>query len=521
VRRIPIATALMLLILSAPAIADIHMVWPDGIGPYPNIQAAIDASAYADTIMLIEGYFSGPGNRDLQIPTSRTFIGFGEPGSNIIDAEGEVLATMGVDPDPSEHFYFQGITFLNGQGLTAQWDKKLHFNRCRFENCEGVAYVTSYVIPSGLIEMVDCDIVACTGGTLISTHRVEITNCRFTGNTSEASSGLELVYSDYLSILDSDFEANVNAGVNTALVGSSGGDTYSGEASIRDCRFTSNQSGYCVMAFRENALIEGCRFENNLSHGIDLYAFGGEDYLVEVRDCVFLGNAGMGILCYDIALNLEGSSFVQGGGVADLVVWSGPAPKAVSIDRCLFAFNPTGPALLEQNLPAALQVDCTDIFGNAGGDWVGSLAPWLGMNGNFSANPLFCDWAADDITLYDTSPCLPSNNSCAVQIGAEGQGCTDLTAVEPTPGARIRFAAHPNPFNPATRFSIDLPEAGPVTLTVHDAAGRRVATLLDMEYRSEGVQLIDWRAEGLPSGVYMARLMSGATTYSEKLILLR
>jgi beta-glucanase (GH16 family) len=64
----------------------------------------------------------------------------------------------------------------------------------------------------------------------------------------------------------------------------------------------------------------------------------------------------------------------------------------------------------------------------------------------------------------------------------------------------------PNPFNPTTMIEFELAQAGPVRLVVHDAAGRRIATLLDGT-RNAGVHRVQWDgrdAEGsrVASGVY-------------------
>ncbi len=69
---------------------------------------------------------------------------------------------------------------------------------------------------------------------------------------------------------------------------------------------------------------------------------------------------------------------------------------------------------------------CSNVFGNLGGDWVDCIALQDTLSSNFSADPLFCDAPANDLSLAENSPCLPGNHpageSCGV-IGALGQGC--------------------------------------------------------------------------------------------------
>ena len=88
------------------------------------------------------------------------------------------------------------------------------------------------------------------------------------------------------------------------------------------------------------------------------------------------------------------------------------------------------------------------------------------------------------------------------------------------PAALGLAPAWPNPFNPATRLRCDMPRAGLARLTIHDARGREVARLVDGTLDA-GRHEILWRADGLPSGVYLARLHVEGRTRTGKLLLLK
>jgi hypothetical protein len=79
---------------------------------------------------------------------------------------------------------------------------------------------------------------------------------------------------------------------------------------------------------------------------------------------------------------------------------------------------------------------------------------------------------------------------------------------------------YPNPFNPSTKVSFSVSRPNWVTLKVYDVLGQEVSTLVDKEL-DVGEHTVDWYAEGLPSGVYYYRLISGARVETRKAVLLR
>jgi hypothetical protein len=98
-----------------------------------------------------------------------------------------------------------------------------------------------------------------------------------------------------------------------------------------------------------------------------------------------------------------------------------------------------GEALFCGDVASDPALTCCDVYGNAGGDWVGCIADQYGINGNFSEDPLFCDMSGGDLTLCANSPCLPTGNSCGVLIGAHDQGCPDCSSpVKPTSWGAIK-----------------------------------------------------------------------------------
>jgi hypothetical protein len=84
---------------------------------------------------------------------------------------------------------------------------------------------------------------------------------------------------------------------------------------------------------------------------------------------------------------------------------------------------------------------------------------------------------------------------------------------------------YPNPFNPETKIEFSLPAAGMVTLTVYDALGRTVTTLVSDQLEA-GHHSVTWRGtnergEAVASGVYFYRLQTNSGSVSRKMMLLK
>jgi hypothetical protein len=79
---------------------------------------------------------------------------------------------------------------------------------------------------------------------------------------------------------------------------------------------------------------------------------------------------------------------------------------------------------------------------------------------------------------------------------------------------------YPNPFNPRTVLSYDLPQACDVTLVIYNTLGQVVATLVD-GHREAGSYTVEWDGSGVASGMYLYRLEADAFAETRKMILLK
>ena len=90
----------------------------------------------------------------------------------------------------------------------------------------------------------------------------------------------------------------------------------------------------------------------------------------------------------------------------------------------------------------------------------------------------------------------------------------------------VSLRAYPNPFNPRTLVSFDLPAALPVNLAVYDLAGRRVRTIVAGDLLGEGEHTRTWlgrdeQGRAVASGVYFWRLEAGEIRATQRVTLVR
>jgi choice-of-anchor B domain-containing protein len=147
---------------------------------------------------------------------------------------------------------------------------------------------------------------------------------------------------------------------------------------------------------------------------------------------------------------------------------------------------------------------------------------------------------------YDTSPGYTGNGSfngdfgvypwapSGVMYASDMQnGLYLFTFTPPTPTAvpdvaPRRFALnqnHPNPFNPTTSITYEMPTGAHVTLTVFGPSGERVRTLVDT-YQASGPHSTSWDGTNddgaaVVSGVYFYRLQVGVLSDTKRMILLK
>lgn len=79
---------------------------------------------------------------------------------------------------------------------------------------------------------------------------------------------------------------------------------------------------------------------------------------------------------------------------------------------------------------------------------------------------------------------------------------------------------YPNPFNPTTNINYSIAQAGFVSLTVYDMAGREVATLVNSRM-SAGEHTVNFDASNLASGVYIYALNVNGLRMTNRMTLIK
>ena len=88
------------------------------------------------------------------------------------------------------------------------------------------------------------------------------------------------------------------------------------------------------------------------------------------------------------------------------------------------------------------------------------------------------------------------------------------------------YPCYPNPFNPVTTISYDLPESGTVHLGVYDVAGRLVKSLVDGEAVAAGRHEVQWDGRDkagrvVSAGIYLCQLDTGGYSETRRMALVK
>ena len=130
-------------------------------------------------------------------------------------------------------------------------------------------------------------------------------------------------------------------------------------------------------------------------------------------------------------------------------------------------------------------------------------------------------------------PYLPSGNVIISDMATGLYVCKftpPVTNIDPEIRLPDSFSLeqnYPNPFNPSTKIKFTIPavtlngvEESIITLKIYDILGREITTLVNEE-KPAGTYEINFNADNLPSGMYLAQLTGNGTAKTIKMCLVK
>ena len=345
---------------------------------YLTIQAALDAVADGDTVLIAGGTYTGQGNRALDFGgKSITVMADGRDGTPVIDCEREGLGFYFHSGEDSSTVII-GLTVINGSAPMyggAVW-------------CEGASPL-----------FVDCAFRHCIAG-----------------HGQGGAIGCEDASPTFVRCsIDSN---------GVARVGHGGGGAYLLNSAARffDCTFSGNAcpdtEGGAMQCEGSSPVLESCVFTGNLAWNGG--AISSHNSAMDITRCVFVSNhcefRGGAIWCDGPASpNIAECTFY--GNEATLGTSLCCEYSSPSVLNSVMSFGTPGNVVACRSTGTPFIEHCV-VFANAGGD---SLCG--SHHENLFVDPLFCDAGEIGAGVAADSPCLADNNDWDEQIGAYGQGC--------------------------------------------------------------------------------------------------
>jgi uncharacterized repeat protein (TIGR01451 family) len=436
----------------------------DGSGDATAIQAGIDLAAVGDTVLVAAGTYTGAGNKGLDFGGKDIVLRSEEgPEVTVIDCEGSGRGLY-FHSGESPSAVVEGFTVTNGRvedsggGIYCE-DSSPTLNTCTFLGnsiTDGEVYLFGYgagvYCKNSSPTLTGC---AFSGNSIASTYQdmqgygggmycrnscPTLTNCIFSDNSITGAYEREIIaYGGGMccdnsppTLTGCTFSGNsISADTGTLRETDGGGIACSNGscATIIGCTFTQNSApdvgGGVFVDNGCSSTISNCTFAGNSSfHGGGMYVWS-YNASAALTNCTFTQNSGGwggGIYCVGPSVVLTNCTFLANSAGRGAGMWC--YQSSPILQNTIIAFSTHGEAVYCWGSECSPVLDCCNLYGNPGGDWLGCIAGQNGVNGNISADPLFCDAENGDCRLKEGSPCTPDNSpaGCGL-VGAFPVGC--------------------------------------------------------------------------------------------------
>ncbi|MFN8549579.1 MAG: right-handed parallel beta-helix repeat-containing protein [Candidatus Eisenbacteria bacterium] len=325
---------------------------------------------------------------------------------------------------------------------------------------------------------------------------------------------------------------------------------------IRNCVLENNDAfwGGGIAFLESDSVVEDVFLRENSGIGAGMYITTNCDLRVSRVTAYFCHGVAFSVVHSNPVFENCTVAYCEGGG------WALQAGTSAVISRSIAAFNAHDAVACSGS---SVLFECSNLFGNADGDWVGCASGQGSTNGNLSADPLFCVGHIHDVEIDEASPCAPSNSECGSLVGAWGTGCSatptgaccetgtgqcivtyqnlcaqggeylgDGVSCDPNPcnttgvgdgavnAARAFTFEVITPTTTSLRYFLHVAQPTDVELRLVDAGGRTVAQRSE-RITSAGGRQLSWNVGGLPSGAYWLAASAPGEREVRRVVILR
>lgn len=357
-------------------------------GEYSSIADAFEACRSGDRVEVAPGVYT---ENHLVLPNGVALVGTGSgPADVTIDGagRGRILLAEGLD----ESTLVANITFINGRAS----------GHISYERSGGAIFCSNSTLRITNCVFLD-NLSDGHGGAIRCNNSTPlITGCVFVGNAANSGGGgaIDCSFDSSPLIRGCEFRENTAAwGGALSCRGYSSPVVTASYFASNEAVGSKGYGGAIFADFGSTPLFSQSTIVNNSArYGGALACFSNAE--TNLENCTVTGNSalvlGGGLFAYDSSPHIIGSiiAFQEGTGIT---AEGGATPV----------------------------INCTDIFGNSRGDWVGSIAAQLSIGDNLTADPLFCTSDASGEKAYglnEDSPCASTDLACGY-MGAWPIGC--------------------------------------------------------------------------------------------------